>query len=255
VTIRTLDLGGDKMVSYFAQGREANPFMGWRSVRLSEAYPEFFQTQLRGIYRAAVHGTVKVMFPMVTTVEELRFLKQMARRARDELAKQRVAFAGEMQIGVMIEVPAAAICVDDMLDEVDFISIGTNDLIQYLMAADRDNPKVAHLCEPFGPAIFRLLHRVIGACTRRRVPVTVCGEMAGRPRCVLPLFAMGLRSFSMSPAFVPTVKQFVLALNSDIARECLDLVLPMRTMPEVKDYLTQTIKKLAPDVALFDTFR
>jgi phosphoenolpyruvate-protein phosphotransferase len=254
VTIRTLDLGGDKMVPYFAQGREANPFMGWRSVRLCATYPDFFQTQLRAILRASVFGSIKLMFPMVTTVEEVRELKQLAWRARDELAKQRIPFAEDIPLGVMIEVPAAAVCIDDLIDEVNFISIGSNDLIQYLMAADRDNPKVAHLCEPFAPAIFRILQKVIAACTRRHVPVTVCGEMAGRPRCVLPLFAMGLRSFSMSPAFVPTIKQVIRGLDKRSAREILDLVLPMRTMPEVKSYLTQAIKSLCPDVALFDTF-
>lgn len=254
VTIRTLDLGGDKMVSYFAQFREANPVMGWRSVRLSTTYPEFFQIQLRAILRASVFGNVKMMFPMVTTVEELRHLKQLYRSSRDDLARRKVAYNGDMPIGVMIEVPAAALCVDDFLDEVDFVSVGSNDLIQYLMAADRDNPKVAHFCEPFSPAIFRLLHLVIGACVRRRVPVTVCGEMAGRPRCVLPLFAMGLRNFSMSPAFVPAVKQVIRAIDARTAREILDLVLPMRTMPEVKSYLTQAVRRLCPDVALFDTF-
>lgn len=254
VTIRTLDLGGDKMVSYFAQSREANPVMGWRSVRLTTAYPEFFQTQLRAILRAAVHGDVKMMFPMVTTVEELRQLKHLFRMSRDDLARRKAPFNGDISVGVMIEVPAAAVCVDDFLDEVDFVSIGTNDLIQYLTAADRDNPKVAHFCEPFGPAIFRLLHRVIGACVRRHVPVTVCGEMAGRPRCVMPLFAMGLRTFSMSPAFVPTVKQVIRAIDSRMTREILDLVLPMRTMPEVKSYLTKAVRRLCPDVALFDTF-
>ena len=121
-----------------------------------------------------------------------------------------------MPIGAMIEVPAAAICIDDIMDEVDFISVGTNDLIQYLMAADRDNPKVAHLCEPFSPAIFRIIKQIITACVRRNKPITVCGEMAGRPRCVLPLFAMGLRSFSMSPAFVPTVKQVIRSIDCKI---------------------------------------
>lgn len=254
VTIRTLDLGGDKMVAYFGTLRQANPFMGWRSVRLSVAYPDFFKTQVRAILRAASHGDVRVMFPMVTTVEEMRELKQLVRLARDELAKRRETFNGEVPLGVMVEVPAAAVCVDDLIDEAQFVSIGSNDLIQYLMAADRDNPKVAHLCEPFSPAIFRLLHRVIGACVRRRVPVTVCGEMAGRPRCVLPLFSMGLRSFSMTPAFVPTVKQVIRAIDQQTCREILDLVLPMRTMLEVKGYLTKAVKQLCPDVAFFDTF-
>lgn len=254
VTVRTLDLGGDKMVAYFGTHREANPFMGWRSIRLSAAYPQFFLTQLRAILRAAVHGQVKIMFPMVSTVEEVRHIKQLLRAAEDDLAQRKVPFAGDLPVGAMIEVPAAALIVDDILDEVDFVSIGSNDLIQYLMAADRDNPKVAHLCEPFGPAIFRLLHRLIGTCVRRNVPVTLCGEMAGRPRCVLPLFAMGLRSFSMSPAFVPTVKQVIRSIDRKTVREILDLVLPMRTMPEVKGYLTQAVKRVCPDAAIFDTF-
>ena len=254
VTIRTLDLGGDKMVSYFAHGREANPFMGWRSIRLTNDYPDFFRTQLQAILRAAKFGKVQVMFPMVSTVEEMLTIKHLYRSARDELAKRRESFDGEIPVGVMIEVPAAAVCVDDLLDEADFVSVGSNDLIQYLMAADRDNPKVAHLCEPFTPAIYRLLQRVISSCVKRGVPITVCGEMAGRPRCVLPLFAMGLRSFSMTPAFVPNVKQVIRSLDRRAAREILDLMLPMRTMLEVKGYLTQAVRKLCPDVALFDTF-
>ena len=254
VTIRTLDLGGDKMVSYFAHGREANPFMGWRSIRLTNDYPDFFRTQLQAILRAAKFGKVQVMFPMVSTVEEMLTIKHLYRSARDELAKRRESFDGEIPVGVMIEVPAAAVCVDDLLDEADFVSVGSNDLIQYLMAADRDKPKVAHLCEPFTPAIYRLLQRVISSCVKRGVPITVCGEMAGRPRCVLPLFAMGLRSFSMTPAFVPNVKQVIRSLDRRAAREILDLMLPMRTMLEVKGYLTQAVRKLCPDVALFDTF-
>ncbi len=254
VTIRTLDLGGDKMVSYFAHGREANPFMGWRSIRLTNDYPDFFRTQLQAIFRAAKFGNVKIMFPMVSTVEEMRQIKVLVAGARDELAKRHVPFQGDIPVGVMIEVPAAAVCVDDLLDEADFVSVGSNDLIQYLMAADRDNPKVAHLCEPFTPAIYRLLQRVIKSCVRRNVPITVCGEMAGRPRCVLPLFAMGLRSFSMTPAFVPNVKQVIRSLNNRVAREILDLVLPMRTMLEIKTYLTNSVKTICPDVALFDTF-
>ncbi len=254
VTIRTLDLGGDKMVPYIARQREANPFMGWRSIRISSAYPEFFQTQLRAIIRAAASGDVKIMFPMISTVEEIRAMKQMLSRARDELARRRQEHAGEVPIGAMIEVPAAAICVEDLLDEVDFISIGSNDLIQYVMAADRDNPKVAHLCEPFSPAVFRLVHRVIKACGAAKKPVTLCGEMAGRPRCVLPLFAMGLRSFSTSPAFVPTTKQVIRSIDKKMAREILDLVLPMRTIGEVKSYLTEAVRKVCPDVAFFDTF-
>src|SRR5262249_38309805 len=149
VTIRTLDLGGDKQVPYLGRLNEANPFMGWRSVRLASAYPEFFQTQLRAILRAAAHGKVSLMFPMISAYEGVRRLKRMLGRGREALRRDGVAFAEDVPVGIMVEVPAAALCVDKLLEEVDFLSIGSNDLVQYLMAADRDNPRVAHLCEPF----------------------------------------------------------------------------------------------------------
>jgi phosphoenolpyruvate-protein kinase (PTS system EI component) len=153
----------------------------------------------------------------------------------------------------MLEVPAAALCVDALLEEVDFVSIGSNDLIQYVMAADRDNPKVAHLCEPFSPAIVRLLHQVIKACTEQGKPVTLCGEMAGRPRCFLPLFGMGLRRMSMSPAFVPTMKEMIRRVTQAQAREATERVLRMRTAGEVRGYLTRRTRQLWPNVNLLDT--
>src|SRR5262249_26043856 len=207
VTIRTLDLGGDKHVPYLGQVREANPFMGWRSIRLSSAYPEFFQTQLRAILRAGLFGKVSLLFPMISTLEEVQRLKRVVKRTMTQLRREGVPFAEDIPLGVMLEVPAAALCIDALLREVDFVSIGSNDLIQYLMAADRDNPKVAHLCEPFNPAVMRLLAQVIAACNAQGKPVTLCGEMAGRPRCFLPLFGMGLTRLGMSPAFVPKLKE------------------------------------------------
>src|SRR5438270_2752445 len=175
VTIRTLDLGGDKQVPYLGTRREANPFMGWRSIRLSSDYPEFFQTQLRAILRASVYGDVRVMFPMVSMLEEVCRLKESVKATEAALRAQGVPFKADVPIGVMVEVPGAALCVEDLLDEVDFVSIGSNDLIQYIMAADRDNPKVAHLCDPFTPAIYRLLFQLISACNARGKPVSICG--------------------------------------------------------------------------------
>jgi phosphoenolpyruvate-protein phosphotransferase len=255
VTIRTLDLGGDKHVPYLGNVREANPFMGWRSIRLSTEYPEFFQTQLRAILRAGRHGDVKLMFPMVSTLEEVQRLKRWVKRTEGILANEGVPFRARMPLGVMIEVPSAALCIEDILEEVDFVSIGSNDLIQYVMAADRDNPKVAHLCDPFAPAIYRLLHQVIAACNARQKPVTLCGEMAGRPRCFLPLFGMGLRNFSMSPAFVPTIKELVRSIDRDTARAIAERVLQMRTVGEIKGFLTHRVQQLCPSVAVFDTFQ
>jgi phosphoenolpyruvate-protein phosphotransferase len=252
VTIRTLDLGGDKQVPYFGHHRETNPFMGWRSIRLSSAYPEFFQTQLRAILRAGRHGRVSLLFPMISTLEEVQRLRRVVERTQLVLQRAGVAFAEEMPFGVMLEVPAAALCVDALLDEVDFVSIGSNDLIQYLMAADRDNPKVAHLCEPFNPALMRLLARVIQACNERSMPVTLCGEMAGRPRCFLPLFGMGLRRFSMSSAFVPSLKEMVRRTPLSAAREVANRVLQMKTIGEVRGFLTRKTKQIWPNVAMLD---
>jgi phosphoenolpyruvate-protein phosphotransferase len=252
VTIRTLDLGGDKNVTYLGDAREANPFMGWRSIRLSAAYPEFFQTQLRAILRAAVHGRVSLMFPMISTIEEVQRLKRVLKRTRQALRREGMSFGEDVPVGIMVEVPAAALCIDTLLPEVDFVSIGSNDLIQYVMAADRDNPKVAHLCEPFGPAIMKLLAHVIRTCNAQGKPVTLCGEMAGRPRCFLPLFGMGLRRFSMSPAFVPSIKELVRRAQLELATEVAERVLAMKTVGEVRGYLTRQTKYLCPNVAFLD---
>ncbi len=157
-----------------------------------------------------------MLFPMITTLEELLFVNKLVKETRSNLRREGVAFGEDVKTGVMVEVPAAAVCIDAILRETDFISIGSNDLIQYLVAADRDNPKVAHLCEALAPAIFKVLRMVLDACQRTGTPVTLCGEMAGQPRSVLVLFGMGLRRFSMSPAFIPTVKE-LLAFGDDRA--------------------------------------
>jgi phosphotransferase system enzyme I (PtsI) len=252
VTIRTLDLGGDKNVPYLGSEHEANPFMGWRSIRLSAAYPEFFQTQLRAILRAGLAGRVSLMFPMISTLEEVQRLKRVMQRTQEKLRREGVPFAENIPFGIMVEVPAAALSIDTLLPEVDYVSIGSNDLIQYLMAADRDNPKVAHLCEPFNPAILGLLAQVVRACNAHGKPVTLCGEMAGRPRCFLPLLGMGLRQFSMSPGFVPSIKEMVRRSKMPAAQEVARRVLAMRTVGEVRGFLTRKTRQVCPDVAFLD---
>ncbi len=188
--------------------------MGWRSIRLSFEHPEFFATQIRAVLRAAAapKSRVRLMFPMITTLEEIRRVRKMVAHACDDLKKHGKP-CGNVQIGLMIEVPAAAIMIDSLLEVVDFVSIGSNDLVQYLMAADRDNPRVSHLCQPLSPAVLRVLNSTIKACNRAGKPITLCGEMAGRPRAVVLLFGMGLRSFSMSPAFIPTIKELITHLD------------------------------------------
>ena len=186
VTIRTLDIGGDKTVPYLGHThQEANPFLGWRSIRLSFEHPEFFMTQIRAVLRAAAdikpgRGEVRLMFPMVTTLEEMRRLRSLVRRTQRQLSREGKPY-GDVPIGMMLEVPAAAISLDTIIEVVDFVSIGSNDLVQYLMAADRDNPKVNHLCQPLSPAVLRVLRTAIRACLLVHKPVTLCGEMAGNP--------------------------------------------------------------------------
>jgi len=253
VTIRTLDIGGDKLVPYFGHEREANPFMGWRSIRITSSYPEFFQTQMRAILRASVYGDISVLFPMISTLEEVRKLKRMLRDTRYQLKRDGIAYKDKIPLGIMLEVPAAALAIHALLPEIDYVSIGSNDLIQYVMAADRDNPKVAHLCEPFNPPIFRLLRYVLRACERQQKPATLCGEMAGRPRCFLPLLGMGLRRFSMSPAFVPTIKEMARCTSIDLAQQIAERVRRLRTFKHVRQYLTKMAQQVCPNVTFLDT--
>lgn len=256
VTIRTLDIGGDKTVAYLGHNHlEANPFMGWRSIRLSFEHPEFFNTQIRAIVRAASdfpEGTVRLMFPMVTTVEEIRKLRNMVRRAYKTLASQGSP-AKELPIGMMLEVPAAAVSIGNMLDLVDFVSIGSNDLIQYLMAADRDNPKVSHLCQPLAPPVLQVLKSVITACNEANKPVTVCGEMAGKPKAFVLLLGMGLRRFSMSPAFIPSIKQLASQISVAEAEQIVDSVVKLKTITQVKKFMTRQIEQIAPNLTILDT--
>jgi len=253
VTIRTLDLGGDKTVPYLGRRVEANPFMGWRSIRLSFEHPRLFERQIRAILRAGRHGKVCMLFPMVTTLEELRYVNRLVEETRRNLRREGVPFGEDVKTGVMVEVPAAAVCIDAILRETDFISIGSNDLIQYLVAADRDNPKVAHLCEPLSPAIFKVLQMVLDACRRTGTPVTLCGEMAGQPRSVLALFGMGLRRFSMSPAFVPTIKALLTSVTTAQAERFAHQVLQLKTSEEIRSYLTARLHEVSSDLEVFDS--
>jgi phosphotransferase system enzyme I (PtsI) len=252
VTIRTLDLGGDKTVPYLGSRNEPNPFMGWRSIRLSFEHPKLFERQIRAILRAGRHGKVSMLFPMITTLEELRHVNRLVDEAKRNLRREGIPFGEDVKTGVMVEVPAAAVCIDAILRETDFISIGSNDLIQYLVAADRDNPKVAHLCEPLSPAIFRVLQMVFDACRRTGTPVTLCGEMAGQPRSVLVLLGMGLRRFSMSPAFVPTIKALLTKVTTAQAERFAHQVLQQKTSEEIRKYLTARMHEVSSDLEVFD---
>lgn len=258
VTIRTLDIGGDKTVPYLGHThQEANPFLGWRSIRLSFEHPEFFIKQIRAVLRAAVpfdsvHPNVQLMCPMITTLEEVRRVRNIVRRAQAQLAAEGLDYQ-MVPFGMMLEVPAAAVSIDSMLDVVDFVSIGSNDLVQYLTAADRDNPKVNHLCQPLSPAVLRVLNGIIKTCIMAGKPITLCGEMAGSPSAFVLLLGMGLRSFSMSPSVIPSIKDLASHVSVTDAERILDRVLRIKTIASIKRYVHDQVTVLAPDLAVLDT--
>ena len=257
VTIRTLDLGGDKTIPYLGHDREANPFLGWRSIRLSFEHPQFFTTQIRAIVRAAsevaaASADVRLLFPMITTLEEMRRVRAMVHRANRALQAEGKEVR-ELPIGLMLEVPAAAVSIEAFLEVVDFVSIGSNDLVQYLMAADRDNPKVSHLCQPLSPPVLKVLNGVIAACNRAGKPVTLCGEMAGQPRAFVLLVGMGLRSVSMSPAFIPLIKDLARHLTVADAQAILAEALRLKTTNQVHSYMAKQISRIAPNLRPLDS--
>jgi phosphotransferase system enzyme I (PtsP) len=244
VTIRTLDLGPDKYPAYMRLPREENPYLGWRSIRISLEMVDLFKVQLRAILRAGVHGPVRLLFPMISSVEEVLKIKDLLAQVKTELQEEGVTFDPWMPIGVMIEVPAAVWLADRLIHEVDFFSIGTNDLIQYLLAVDRNNRKVASLYEPLHPAVLTALSRTIQAAKRAGRRVSMCGEMAGDPLCTMVLVGMGLDELSMEPFFVPVIKRLIRSLSYAEAQRLTEEVLRMETVKEVKGRLFGELKKL-----------
>ena len=244
VTIRTLDVGADKLPAYMPVGREDNPYLGWRSIRISLEMPEFFKVQLRAILRAAAHGRVRIMFPMISSVEEIRRAKELLEEAREELRQEGREFEPGVQVGMMVEVPSAVGLANQLIREVDFFSIGTNDLIQYLLAVDRNNRKVAPLYEPLHPAVLGAIHEVVQAAKGAGKWVGMCGEMAADPLCTLVLLGLGLDDLSMGPFFIPVIKRIIRSVSFAAARNIARDALQMATVKEVKGHLFDGMKSL-----------
>jgi phosphotransferase system, enzyme I, PtsP len=244
VTIRTLDLGADKYPSYLTIGQEENPFLGWRSIRISLEMPEIFKAQLRAILRAGATGRVRILFPMISSLEEIRRVKELLEEARQELEETGQPYDRAMPIGIMIEVPAAVAIAPRLIEEVDFFSIGTNDLIQYLLAVDRNNSKVAPLYEPLHPAVLSAIADVAQAAKDAGKWVGMCGEMASDPLCTLPLIGMGLDDLSMGPFFIPVIKRFIRSVSFPLAEEVARDIRALATAKEVKGYLFARVKEL-----------
>ncbi|PIQ88918.1 MAG: phosphoenolpyruvate--protein phosphotransferase [Candidatus Omnitrophica bacterium CG11_big_fil_rev_8_21_14_0_20_42_13] len=248
VIIRTLDLGGDKFISQLQVPRDMLPFLGWRAIRFCLARPDIFKVQLRALLRASIHGKIKIMYPMISGVEEMRQANQMLEDVKNELRAKKIAFDEDMEVGAMIEVPSAAITADLIAKEADFFSIGTNDLIQYSIAVDRTNEKVAYLYEPSHPAVLRLIKNIIDSGHRNNIWVGMCGEMSGDPMFALILLGMGLDEFSMPSRMILPIKQLVRCINMDDARKITEAALDLSTGKEVDEFSNKKLKELAPEV-------
>ncbi|MEX0804715.1 MAG: phosphoenolpyruvate--protein phosphotransferase [Candidatus Binatia bacterium] len=245
VTVRTLDIGADKYPSYMRSiGAEPNPFLGWRSIRISLDVEEIFKTQLRAILRAGTLGRVRLLIPMISGLEEILKVKELLAEAKDELQRESTPFDRQMEFGIMVEVPAAVQLAERFLREVDFLSIGTNDLIQYILAVDRSNRKVANLYEPLHPAVLAALHTTIEAGKKEGKRVAMCGEMAGDPLCALLLLGMGLEEFSMGSLYVPAIKKTIRSVTYESAKSMARIVLEMDTVGEIKRYLFEQMREL-----------
>ena len=242
VTIRTLDIGGDKFASHLNLPSEMNPFLGCRAIRLCLQRPDLFKPQLRAILRASIYGNVKLMFPMVSTVNELRQVKEVLNEVKHKLKKEGIEFKDNLPVGIMIEIPSAAIGADILAKESDFFSIGTNDLIQYTMAVDRGNEHVAYLYDPLHPPVLRLIKFVIESAHREGIPVSMCGEMAGDPAVTSVLLGMGLDEFSMAPSAISQIKNHIRNTKMDDARKIAQDVMELSTADEIREYLGK-IKK------------
>ncbi len=246
IIIRTVDLGADKM-PLDGLPRESNPFLGTRAIRLCFERPEMFRTQLRAILRAAAHGNVGLMVPMISSREEVLQVKEAIEDVRTELRREEEPAAEKMEFGIMIEIPSAAIAADQMAPHVDFFSVGTNDLIAYALAVDRGNERVSHLYQPAHPAILRLLRQVIDAGARHKKPVSVCGEMSSDLNFTLFLLGIGLRNFSVAHPVIPDLKKLIRSVSMDEAKAVADKAFTFDDAREALEYLRGERRRVLPD--------
>lgn len=242
LVIRTLDAGGDKRIPGLNLPEETNPFLGWRSIRVSLGRLDIFKTQLRAILRAGACGRLSLLYPMITCVSEVREANRILEQVRSQLESEGENFGRDIRVGLMVEVPSAAILIDSMLKEVDFVSIGTNDLCQYVLAADRSNPSVSHLHQPLHPAVLKLIGMVIEAAGKCGKPVSTCGEMASDPASVLVLMGLGMKEFSMNAARIPAVKKMIRATTMEYARDVARHITGLSTAAEAVEYAARALE-------------
>ncbi|HOC57812.1 MAG TPA: phosphoenolpyruvate--protein phosphotransferase [Verrucomicrobiota bacterium] len=248
VVIRTLDLGGDKFLAHMPMPVELNPFLGWRAIRISLQERDIFRAQLRAILRASAAGNVRVMYPMISGLDELKQANALLEEYKDELRKEKVPFDEKLQVGAMIETPSAAVVAESLAKRVNFFSIGTNDLIQYSLAVDRMNEKIAHLYEPTHPAIVRLIKTTVDAAHRQGIRVSVCGEMGGDPVLVPLLLGLGVDELSAAPSLVPPIKFLIRRLKLSEAHELAASALNCESAEVILASCQELARQIAPSL-------
>ena len=244
VTIRTLDLGGDKFVSQLEIPHEMSPFLGWRAIRFCLARPDIFKVQLRAILRASTYGKLKLMYPMISGIEEFKQANQILQECKQELSKQGIPYDSDIKVGAMIELPSAALTSDLLAKVANFFSIGTNDLIQYSLAVDRSNERVAYLYEPAHPAVLRMIRNIIEAGHNNNISVAMCGEMSGDAAMVLILLGLGLDEFSMPSSAIPQIKYIIRCLTLKEAKNIAQEALSLPTGREVELFSQMKLKEI-----------
>lgn len=244
VIVRTLDIGGDKHLSYLDLSGEMNPFLGYRAIRICLEEVELFKTQLRAILRGSAYGKIKIMFPMISGIGELRKAKAILEEAKLELKQKNMAFDENIEVGIMVEIPSAALTADILAKEADFFSIGTNDLCQYTLAVDRMNEKLSSLYDPLHPAVLRLIKNVIDAGHRQGIMVGVCGEMASGIENSIILLGLGLDEFSMSPSAIPSVKEAIRSITFKKAQAIAKKVMEFDNSGAIKKYVQEELSCL-----------
>jgi phosphotransferase system enzyme I (PtsI) len=248
VVIRTFDVGGDKIFRDYH--REENPFLGWRGIRIGLDKPEILLSQLRAILRASVKKNVWVMFPMVSSIDEVREAKKYIDMAKAQLKEKNIPFDENIKVGVMIETPSSALMAKEIAREVDFFSIGTNDLVQYTLAVDRGNETVAKIFQEFHPAVLRLIQFVVESAQRAKIPVSVCGEMAADPFATVLLVGFGLDELSVAPKMIPEIKRIIKTIKFKDAKRISKRALVFKTQDEVKNFLMKELKGIIPEIEI-----
>ena len=253
-TIRTLDIGGDKFLPDYSKSNELNPALGLRAIRFSLKETEIFKTQLRGILRASVYGKLRILLPMISGIEEIRQTKTILEEVKKDLARAKIPFDEKMEIGAMIEIPSASDIADILAREVDFFSIGTNDLIQYALAVDRINEHVSYLYEPLHPAVLRIIRWVVQSGHQAGIPVAICGEMAAEPAYAVVLLGLGLDELSMNPVSIPKVKKVLRMSRFEESRSLVEQLFQFSTASEIECFVQKWIAERFPeDFTEFDT--